>query len=247
MAMPLLAAAALAWLALAGQSAVSGDLRASVVYAPAAGVNQKQIEADLHGIRRAGYNTVVPRDAAVARRIGAAARAAELFVADVPVKNAPQRITVGSGVRAATEARLAFWTTIAGGAKEVAFAAPSGRVTPEIRALGETAGIVTRNQSLFVPLRPRREGVRDVSTGLLGPVQVRLLESADTLMIVAISRLAAPRKVSISFALDIPEAIWQNLETGTTVSFVMGNDGPVLEHTFAPRDSLVLMIRKRYR
>ena len=76
---------------------------------------------------------------------------------------------------------------------------------------------------------------------------MRLLESAEALMIIGLNEAPAPRTVTIRFAADIPEAIWQNLETGTSVSFVMGKDGPFLEYTFGPRDALVLMIRKRRR
>ena len=64
-------------------------------------------------------------------------------------------------------------------------------------------------------------------------------------MIVGLNYAPAPRTVTVSFAPDIPEAIWQNLETGTAVSFVMGKTGPFLEYTFGPRDALVLVIRKR--
>jgi hypothetical protein len=66
-------------------------------------------------------------------------------------------------------------------------------------------------------------------------------------MIIGLNYSAALRKATISFSPEIPEAIWQNLETGTAVNFVMGSTGPVLEHTFGPRDALVLVIRKKLR
>jgi hypothetical protein len=74
-----------------------------------------------------------------------------------------------------------------------------------------------------------------------------MLESPDTLMIIGLNYAASPRTATIRFSPDIPEAIWQNLETGAAVSVVMGPKGPFLEHTFAPRDALVLMIRKQLR
>lgn len=156
-------------------------------------------------------------------------------------------IRVGTGGRTPAEARLDFWAAIARGARRVMFIETAGGVGPAVLSLGETAGIVTRNQALFAPLRPRDGGVRGVAGGSGAPVDVRLLESREALMIVAVNYAPAPQRVTINFAADIPEAIWQNLETGTAVNFVMGPGGPILEHTFAPRDTLVLMIRRRLR
>ena len=56
---------------------------------------------------------------------------------------------------------------------------------------------------------------------------------------------AASGTAKVTLPADIPEAMWQNLETGTAISFVMGKTGPSLEYAFGPRDALVLMIRKR--
>ena len=156
-------------------------------------------------------------------------------------------IRVGPGGRTPVEARLDFWTAIARGARRVMFMETRGGVGPAVLALGETAGIVTRNQALFGPLRPRDGGVRGVTGSSGAPVDVKLLESADALMIIALNFSPAPQKVTIHFAADMPEAIWQNLETGAAVHFVMGRDGPSLAHAFAPRDAMVLMIRKTLR
>ena len=140
-----------------------------------------------------------------------------------------------------------FWAAVARGAQAVAFLDVDGGAGPAVLSLGETIGIVTRNQSLFAPLRARKGGVRDVAGASGAPVDVRLLESADALVIVGINYSPSVQKVTINFDPDIPEAIWQNLETGTSVNFVMGRGGPFLEHTFSPRDTLVLMIRKKLR
>jgi len=51
--------------------------------------------------------------------------------------------------------------------------------------------------------------------------------------------------VTLSFGPSIPEAIWQNMETGSQVSFVQGPNGPTYTHTFAPRDAMVLVRGKR--
>lgn len=147
----------------------------------------------------------------------------------------------------APAARLAMWTAIARGERAVSFMAEDGALAP-LLPLGETAGVITRNEALFAPLRPRSGGVTSVSSAGGGtPVEVKLLESPDALVIVGLNSAAAPRTATITFTTEIPEAIWQNLETGTAVNFVMGKAGPFLEHTFAPRDVLVLMIRKKLR
>ena len=156
----------------------------------------------------------------------------------------PAKITVKPG--AAPDARLTMWSHVARGARAIAFAGSETPLSPDVFALGETAGVITRNEVLVGPLRPRDNGVTRISGGEGGPgVEVRLLESSEALMIVGLNYTPAPRNVTISFSPDIPEAMWQNLETGTAVSFVMGTSGPYLEYTFGPRDALVLMIRKR--
>lgn len=156
-------------------------------------------------------------------------------------------IRVGTGAAALAQARLALWTAIARGAGEVWFEAVDGRFGGSLVPLGETAGVVTRNEALFAPLQPRTAGVRSVDAGGGAAIEVRLLESPQALVIIALNRGSAPRTARIAFDPDIPEAIWQNLETGAAVSFVMERGGPVLEHTFAAADALVLMRAKRLR
>jgi hypothetical protein len=141
-----------------------------------------------------------------------------------------------------------MWAALARGDRLITFTGTDDPLSSAVLSLGETAGVVTRNQALFAPLRPRTGGVVDIAgADAAGRVEMRLLESNDAIVVVGLNYAAAPRKVTITFAPEIPEAIWQNLETGTAVSFVMGKSGPVLEHTFASRDALVLMIRKKLR
>jgi hypothetical protein len=156
-------------------------------------------------------------------------------------------IRVGSGGKTPVEARLELWAALARGARRVMFMDTGGGVGPAVLSLGETAGTVTRNQALFGPLRPRDGGVRSVTGASGAPVDVKLLESADALMILAMNYSPALQTVTIHFGADMPEAIWQNMETGAAVHFVMGPGGPFLEHTFSPRDAMVLMIRKKLR
>ena len=83
--------------------------------------------------------------------------------------------------------------------------------------------------------------------GAHGLVEARVLESADAMVVIGLNHSDAPHKVTLEFAPDMPEAIWQNMESGAAVNFVAGPEGPLYTHTFAPRDVLVLMIRKALR
>ena len=163
------------------------------------------------------------------------------------IEAAQRPIRVGRNAQTPIDARLAFWSAIAQGVGRVMFSDADGGAGPAVLSLGETAGIVTRNAALFAPMRPRGRGVVDVTGAGGAPVDVKLLESSDALMIIGTNYARALHKVTVTFAPDIPEAIWQNLETGTEVNFVMSGRGPFLEHTFAPRETLVLVIRKRLR
>lgn len=84
-------------------------------------------------------------------------------------------------------------------------------------------------------------------SGGAGLVETRHLESRDAAVIVMLNHADTPREVSLTFSPDTPEAIWLNLETGTSVHFVAGPDGPTWNHVFGARDVVVLMIRKEYR
>jgi beta-galactosidase GanA len=83
--------------------------------------------------------------------------------------------------------------------------------------------------------------------GAAGLVDARFLESSDAILLIAINHSDAPQTVTMTFGADIPEAIWQNMETGAQVNFVMGSSGPRLKHAFAPRDVLVLLRSKKLR
>ena len=210
-------------------AAAAADLRVAIVVLPeapdwAAGASSRPFLD--YAARRLSLNPAVLR-----------------VVADAPAIQA-SRIEVAASAPAA---RVAFWAALARGDTSLSFISADGdlrRVLP----LGETAGVVTRNPALFAPLKPREKGVVAVSSAGGGaPIDVKLMESPQAILIVGVNYAPAPRTATITFAPDIPEAIWQNLETGTSVNFVMTEKGPVLEHLFGPRDALVLMIRKTLR
>jgi hypothetical protein len=83
--------------------------------------------------------------------------------------------------------------------------------------------------------------------GVQGPLEVRILESSNVLMLIGLNYAETSQKVTMTFAPEIPEAIWLNMETGTGVNFVAGPEGPTYNYWFRPRDALVLMIRKDVR
>lgn len=155
-----------------------------------------------------------------------------------------ERIPVGAV--SPRDARLRMWTAIAEGHRGISFDDGANGATVEMRTLGELAGIITRNQSLFGPLRRREApGTATVEGG--NGVAVHVLESADAIVIIGLNPADASQKVTVRFAPDIPEAIWINIEEGVSVNFVMGKDGPFFAHTFAAHDALVLTIRKKLR
>jgi hypothetical protein len=84
----------------------------------------------------------------------------------------------------------------------------------------------------------------DVTGGL---VEARFLESSDALVLLALNYGAAPRKVTFTFAPDVPEAIWQNMETGAAVNFRQGAEGATYTHTLGGHDVMVLVRGKRLR
>jgi hypothetical protein len=158
------------------------------------------------------------------------------------------RIRVGPGSAASPprRARLEIWTAIANGRKQVSFLDEEGPLSPDLLAVSETVGVLTRNQALFAALRPRvLENLVRVQPG--GGVVGHILESPDAILIVALNHSDRTRRVKLTFPPDLPEAIWQNMEAGNAVNFIVSADGPYYEHTFAPEDALVLAIRKRLR
>jgi len=80
-----------------------------------------------------------------------------------------------------------------------------------------------------------------------GAVETRFLESADATVLIGINHSEQPQTVKLQFSADTPEAIWLNLETGASVNFLAGPNGPSYTYSFKPRDVLVLMIKKEFR
>jgi hypothetical protein len=144
------------------------------------------------------------------------------------------------------------WSALGRGARVILFDDWAALVRrPEaLSAAAAFAEAVTRNATLYAPLRPRvpRPGAPAIRvTGAGQPVDVHVLESSSAIVIVAVNHARAQRKATITFPPDMPEAIWQNMATGATVQFVTGPDGPAYTRAFAPQEVLVLMINTRLR
>jgi hypothetical protein len=83
--------------------------------------------------------------------------------------------------------------------------------------------------------------------GGAGRVEARFLESSNAIVLIAINHGDSAERVTFKFAPEVPEAIWQNMETGAAVNFVQGPDGPTYVHAFGARDVMVLVRGKRLR
>jgi len=143
--------------------------------------------------------------------------------------------------------RREAWMAIGRGARGVVF---DGWTTllGNADALGAAAAfadVVTRNAALFAPLSasPRSVRVEPASSDAFA----RFMESAEAVVLVAANLAPEARRITLAFAPETPEAIWQNMESGAAVNFVAGPEGPIYTRTFGPHDVVVLAIRKRYR
>ena len=138
-----------------------------------------------------------------------------------------------------------------GGWAGIGLAAGLDKPTDGLGAVGGYALVVSsRESSVEGILRAATEsGVAPevAIAGTTGVVEARFLESADVLMLIGLNHADTPQRVTMTFPPDTQEAIWQNMETGAAVNFIAGADGPTYTHTFAPKDSLALMIRKSIR
>jgi hypothetical protein len=205
---------------------------------------------DLENMRRLRFTVVVPGESTQAMapidRLIAGARDSSLALPTSDIALIP--INERTDAEAVREAA---WTRLATGARAVIFddwkaLQNNDGALAEAAAFAET---LARNPVLYAPLR-RVEPTGDRAFTIEGSpdnVEAHWLESPDALLLIAVNHAAEPRDVTITFAPAIPEAIWQNMLTGSAVNFVAGAKGPVYTRTFAAHDVLVLMIRKRWK
>lgn len=153
------------------------------------------------------------------------------------------------GSSSAEDVRSRAWRAIARGARGVVFdGAPALMQNSEaLQAASAFADNITRNAALFAPLKPRpSKGDVRVDAGS-SEIDAGFLESPVALVLIAVNLRSSGQRVTLTFSPAIPEAIWQNMESGGAVNFVAGPDGPTYTRTFTPHDVVVLMIRKQYR
>jgi hypothetical protein len=172
---------------------------------------------------------------------GASLRAAASFfgLVEVSAQTSPDRL------------REDAWTRLAAGAVGVIFD-DWQTLQKNDGALGEAASfaaVLALNPALYAPLRGV-DGTGDRAIAIeggRGAVEARWLESPDALLLIAVNHAAAPLEVTLTFPPAVPEAVWQNMLTGTSVNFVAGPTGPTYRRAFAAHGVLVLMIRKRWK
>jgi hypothetical protein len=220
-----------------------------VVVGAATGPPTSADREELMAFARLRFNVVARRIPAGEIRLESLARALGQRSADAGLSAAGvERVAVGPRMSGA-EIRSLAWQAIARGARGVVFdgAAELADNPDALQAASAFADNVTRNAALFAPLKPRTTagGVR--VDGGTPEIEAQFLESPDALVLVVVNRAASVRQVTLAFAADIPEAIWQNMENGAAVNFVAGPVGPIYTRSFAPHDVLVLMIRKQYK
>ena len=135
--------------------------------------------------------------------------------------------------------RFTAWMAISRGAQGLIFEDPP-RDAGFIRTIAS-------NPALFTQVRPRLSRAPETRIDGGANIDVRFLESPTVQMIVALNHAERAQRVTMTFPPETQEAIWLNMETGTSVHFVAGPLGPLYQYWFRPKDALVLMIRKDIR
>jgi hypothetical protein len=217
-----------------------------VRYRPAA--QATDVRRDLEEMRRLRFNVVSvvkqtqPPRLSYIDRLLAGAPYPEVL-ADASAETAV--IPIGGTREAIT---LDAWSALARGARVFLFGdwVDLERNPDSLTAAAEFAEAVTRNAALYAALRPRPPGDLRIAAPAPG-VEAALLQSSDAWLLVALNRTGSPRDVTISFAPEVPEAIWRNMFNGGSVSFVTGPNGTMYSRTFGPHEVVVLTIGREVR
>ena len=165
----------------------------------------------------------------------------------------PEKLADGIGVvtvrpdSTAVQVRQDAWILVGRGYRGVLFDSwTTLRQNADVlEAAASFADVITRNSALFAPLRlsSRTVGIDPATPDIFA----RFVESDEAMLLVAANPTDTVQRVTFKFAPDTPEAIWQNMESGSAVNFVAGPEGPIYDRTFTPHDVIVLMIRKQYK
>ena len=146
----------------------------------------------------------------------------------------------------ASQVRRDAWVLIGRGFRGVLFDGWTAlRQNPDALAgAASFADVVTRNAALFAPLSASS---RAVGVDAAHDFFARFVESDQAMVLIAANLTDSVQQVTLKFAPDMPEAIWQNMESGAAVNFVAGPEGPIYSRTFTAHDVIVFMIRKQYK
>jgi hypothetical protein len=210
-------------------------------------------QRDLDELRRLRFNVVAPGPGASPGdeiELGLVDRLLS-GAADTRVRASGLAFLSDQDMASGAHVRQAAWYYLGMGARGIIFGDWTAlQQNPDaVTAAVEFAEQITRNTALYAPLRPRipKTDPPDVVVEGNDPrIAARFLESPDALLLIVTNHDPnEARDVNLTFSPEIPEAIWQNMLTGTAVNFVAGPKGPTYTRSFPPKDVLVLMIRKR--
>jgi hypothetical protein len=203
---------------------------------------------ELLALAKRRFNVIGARDPAGDLRLTALTLVSAASADKPPILPATGVVTVDASV-GARKLRLYAWQAVATGARGVVFDSLDAlaRDGNALDAASNFADNVTRNAALFAPLRPRKSQTDVVVDPPTAAVVPYVLESSVAIVLIVCNQADETHRVMLKFSSNIPEAIWQNMETGAAVNFVASPDGPIYLRTFTPFDLVVLMIRKQFK
>jgi hypothetical protein len=194
-------------------------------------------ERDLPAIRSLGFTAIVVPDERV-DSIRAVASQLDLIVIPRRDESAPPLVAI-DGDGAPGMLRYRGWAAVQKGARGVVFRVDAGSRSLAVQAAGAFATVVTSNSRLFLAIRPVDGARADKRT-----VEARLFQAGHALVLIALNHADQPLEATITLPEGTPLAEWVNLETGDVAYFDRAPGGVARRHRFAPRDALVLVIRK---
>lgn len=194
-------------------------------------------ERDLPAIRSLGFTAIVVPDERV-ESIRAIASPLDLIVIPRRDESSPPLVAIDDD-RTPGMLRYRGWSAVQKGARGVAFRAEAGSRSAAIQTAGAFATVVTSNSQLFLAIKPVDGARTDEST-----VEARLFQAGQALVLIALNHADQPRDATITLPEGSPLAEWVNLETGEVAYFDRAPGATSRRHRFAPRDVLVLVIRR---
>jgi hypothetical protein len=194
-------------------------------------------ERDLPAIRSLGFTAIVVPDERVESIRGVASQQ-DLIV--IPERNqaAPPVVLLDVATGPGSP-RYVGWAAVQDGARVIAFAVDGSARSRSLLEAGAFASVVSSNARLFLAIKPVEGARADGST-----VEARLFKAGHALVLIALNHSDEPRDATIALPEGSPLAEWVNLETGEVAYFDRAPGGVSRRHRFAPRDALVLVIRK---